>query len=153
MLQRLSRNFIVAIVAAATLFADGPKCNGAARVCEQQIRQMLSGRRYLGATIEDRQPGLFVKSVHPDSPAERAGLKAGDRLIAVNGKSLTNASPREFKQFLADARATGRLWMIVSRHGAYSKVETRLEPYTKEQIAKIVSAHLSQSHPSTAGVQ
>lgn len=153
MVQKISRTIFVALIAAATLVAEGPKCNGAARECEQQIRQMLSGRRYLGATIEDRTPGLVIKAIHPDSPAERAGLKPGDQLIAINGKSLTNATPREFKQHIADARATGRLWMIISRRGAYSKVETRLEPYTKEQIQRIVSAHLSQTHTSTAGAQ
>jgi len=115
---------------------------------------MLSGRRYLGATIDDHNPGLIIKSVNPDSPAERAGLKSGDRLIALNGKPLTRASTREFKQIIADARATGRLFIIVARNGVYSKVETRLEPYSKEQIAKIVAAHLSQFHTSSvAGAQ
>jgi predicted metalloprotease with PDZ domain len=153
MSQRISATIFVAVIATATLFAQGPKCNGAARECEQQIRQMLSGRRYLGATIEDRSPGLVIKAVHPDSPAEKAGLKAGDQLIAINGKPLTSATPRDFKQHIADARSTGRLWMIVSRGGAYSRVETRLEPYTKEQIHRIVTAHLSQTHTSTAGAQ
>lgn len=114
---------------------------------------MLSGRRYFGATIEDRNPGLVIKSVHPNSPAERAGLKPGDRLIAVNGKSLTQASGREFKQHIADARSSGRLLMIVSRHGTYSRVNARLEPYTKEQMQKIIAAHLAQSHTTTAGAQ
>jgi predicted metalloprotease with PDZ domain len=153
MALRISRLILVASIAAATLFADEPKCNGAARDCDQQIRHMLSGRRYFGATIEDRNPGLVIKSVHPDGPAQRAGLKPGDRLIAVNGKSLTQATGRDFKQHIADARASGRLLMIVSRHGTYSRVSLRLEPYTKEQMQKIIAAHLAQSHTSTAGAQ
>jgi predicted metalloprotease with PDZ domain len=148
---RISRLLFVASLAAASLFADEPKCNGVARDCDQQIRHMLSGRRYLGATIEDRNPGLVVKAVHENGPAARNGLKPGDRLIALNGKSLTQATAREFKQILADARETGRLFMIVSRRNAYVHLEMRLEPYTKEQIAKIVAAHLSQSHTTTAG--
>ncbi len=148
---RISGFFIVAALAAASILGDEPKCNGTARDCDQQIRHMLSGRRYLGATIEDRNPGLVVKSVHENSPAAREGLKAGDRLIALNGKSLTQASAREFKQHIADARDTGRLFMIVSRRNVYKKLEIRLEPYTKEQIAKIVAAHLSQGHTTTAG--
>ena len=148
---RISRLFFVASLAAASLFADEPKCNGVARDCDQQIRHMLSGRRYLGATIEDRNPGLVVKAVHEGGPAARNGLKPGDRLIALNGKSLTQATAREFKQILADARETGRLFMIVSRRNVYVHLEMRLEPYTKEQIAKIVAAHLSQSHTTTAG--
>jgi predicted metalloprotease with PDZ domain len=149
-MARISRFIIVASLAAATLLAEEPKCNGAARECDQQIRQMLSGRRYLGATIDDHNPGLVVKSVHENSPAERRGLKAGDRLIALNGKSLTQASAREFKQAIADARNTGQLFMIVSRRNAYLKLEIRLEPYTKEQINKIVAAHLAQGHTTRA---
>lgn len=110
---------------------------------------MLSGRRYFGATIVE-QNGLIVKVVHPKSPALRAGLQPGDRFIAVNGRSLDHASPREFKQIIADARTTGRLFMIVDRGGAHRKLEGRLEPYSREQIAKIVQAHLSQSHGQSA---
>jgi predicted metalloprotease with PDZ domain len=147
---RISRIILVASLAAATLLADEPKCNGVARECDQQIRHMLSGRRYFGATIEDRNPGLVVRSVHENGPAARNGLKPGDRLIALNGKSLTQASAKEFKQLIADARDTGRLFLIISRRNAYIHINMRLEPYTREQINKIVTAHLSQSH-STRG--
>lgn len=153
MVHRISRIFFVAFVAAATVAADGPRCSGAARECEQKIRHLVSGRRYFGATIIDKSPGLEVSNVHPNSPAARAGLKPGDVLISLNGKSLVKATGRDFKQYIADARNTGRIWMIISRHGAYSKVETRLEPYSKEQVAKMVAAHLSQAHTSTAGAQ
>ena len=111
---------------------------------------MISGRRYLGVTVEQREEGLVVKSVQPKSPALRAGLANGDRLIAINGRSLRTASPREFKQIIADARETGRLFIIISRDGAHRPLEARLEPYSKEQVAKIVAAHLSQSHTTTA---
>lgn len=138
-------------VTAALLYADEQKCSGTARECEQQIRQILSGRRFLGATIEERNPGLVIQSVTPNGPAENAGLQAGDRLIACNSKSLTQATTREFKQILADARETGRLRMIVWRNGAYKRIDARLEPYSKEQIDKIIAAHLQQSHPASAG--
>lgn len=34
------------------------------------------------------EPGHFIGSVDPGSPAEATGLKAGDRLIEVNGKNI-----------------------------------------------------------------
>lgn len=148
---RISRFIFVASLAAATLLAQEPKCNGTARECDQQIRHMLSGRRYLGATIDDHNPGLVVKSVRENSPAAKRGLKPGDRLIALNGKSLTKASAKDFKQAIADARNTGQLFMIVSRRNVYIALEMRLEPYTKEQISKIVAAHLAQSHTAASG--
>jgi membrane-associated protease RseP (regulator of RpoE activity) len=141
------------MVAAITIRADEPRCSASARECDEQIRKFLAGRRYLGATIDDHHPGLFIKSVAIDGPAERAGLRPGDRLIAVNGKSVTQATTREVKQILADARETGRLFIILSRHGSYSSIEARLEPYSKAQLDKIVAAHLAQSHSSASGAQ
>lgn len=141
------------LAASVVAFAGDQKCNGSARECDQQIRQFLSGNRFLGATIGERNSGLglYITAVTPDGPAERAGLLVGDRLIACNNRSLTKASPREFKQILADARQSGRLLMIIGRRGSYKRIEARLEPYTKEQIDKIISAHLNQTHPSAAG--
>ncbi len=141
---------LVAGIALAA-FAEEQRCPGTAKECDQQIRQFLSGRRFLGATLKDRNPGLFIESVTADGPAQRAGLQKGDRLIACNTKSVTHASPREFKQILAESRASGSLTMIVFRRGSYKRVNARLEPYTKQQIDQIIAAHLSQSHPSSAG--
>ena len=152
MKQPIARILIAAWIAGAALvIADEQKCNGSARECEQQIRQFLSGRRFLGATIRDKNPGLVVEAVTPGGPTARAGLEVGDRLITCNTKTLTTATLRDFKQLLADARESGRVRMIVSRRARYEIIDARLEPYTTEQIEKIIAAHLSQSHPSSAG--
>ena len=155
MAQPVFKIFIAAWIAAgmavSAVAGDEQRCSGSARECDQQIRQFLSGRRFLGATIQERNPGLLVESVTPNGPAQRYGLEKGDRLIACNSRSLTQATTRDFKQILADARASGLLRMIVWRRGSYKKIDVRLEPYTKEQIDKIISAHLAQSHPSSAG--
>lgn len=151
MALRITRILLLATLFAYGIEADEPRCSQTPQDCDHQIRQMLSGCRFLGVTVEERKPGLVITKLVHNSPAARGGLRVGDRLIAVNGKSVTNASPREFKQMLAEARSTCRLWMIVARTGAYIKIQARLEPYSKEQIDKIVSAHLSQSHTSTAG--
>lgn len=146
------KSVVVSLLVAASLSADG-KCNASARECEQQIRHMLSGRRYLGLQIVELKPGLVVKSVIADSPAERAGMKENDRLIGCNGVDLKRATAREFKQVLASARSTGTIFMIIQRRGAFKKIELRLEPYPKDQIDRIIAQHLMQSHPATAGGQ
>jgi predicted metalloprotease with PDZ domain len=152
MKRNLTRAITLLTVAVALHAAadESRMCQSSARECEQQIRQMISGRRYLGVQLVELQPGLTIKSVLPDSPAENADLKAGDRLIAVNGRSLVGGKVQDFKRIIADAKETGRLWMIIQRRGAYRKVEVKLEPYTKEQIDKIVATHLTQRHPASA---
>ncbi|XP_039255581.1 Na(+)/H(+) exchange regulatory cofactor NHE-RF1-like [Styela clava] len=37
---------------------------------------------------EKGKPGRYVRSVDPDSPAANAGMKAGDRIIEVNGTNM-----------------------------------------------------------------
>ena len=148
---RILSLFVAGLSAGVLLYAQEPKhCSASAKECEQQIRQMLSGRRYLGAQLEETNPGLTVKSVVTDGPAEHADLRTGDRLMAVNGRSTMQATIRDFKQILSDAKQTGRLTIIVQRSGILRRIDVHLEPYTKTQIDKIVAQHLAQSHSMTA---
>lgn len=149
--HRLSTFMLGALLIAAGVLADDPKCSSTIRECDQQIRQLLAGRRYLGATIGDRNPGLYVTQIVDGGPAARAGLRVGDRLVSMNRKPLTASSTRDFKQILADARESGSLMIIVWRNGRYVRIFARLEPYTKEQLDKMIAAHVSQSHTSTEG--
>jgi carboxyl-terminal processing protease len=49
----------------------------------------------VGMTVEQDPKGLRIISVYPDTPAKRGGLKPGDLITAVNGKSLAGASSAE----------------------------------------------------------
>lgn len=44
---------------------------------------------YLGITLQPSDKGVQVEQVMPDSPADKAGLKTGDIITAVDGKSVT----------------------------------------------------------------
>jgi len=149
-LRTLFSTGLAVSVLTVLLQAQEPKhCSATAKDCDQQIRQMLTGRRYLGLTVVQLKPGLVVKGVVAGSPAEKR-FEAGDRLIAVNGHSMREATVQDFKRVLAGNRETGLLWVIVQRRGAYKKIEVRLEPYTKDQIDKIIAGHLAHSHTATA---
>lgn len=46
----------------------------------------------VGLTVTEVSRGLRVASVLPDTPSERAGLHAGDLIVAVDGKSIAGVS-------------------------------------------------------------
>jgi predicted metalloprotease with PDZ domain len=147
MIVRLSHLLLAALLFISTAHADERKmCTAPASECEKAIRQLSSGRRYLGAEIKELEPGIIIKTVLDDSPAARADLRVGDRLMSVNGHPTVEAGIKDFKQILYSAKATGVLWVIVLRQGILKKVDVRLEPYSKAQIDKMVAQHLAQAH-------
>lgn len=52
----------------------------------QDFTKELSGEfEGIGAEIGDKKGNLVIVAPLPDSPAEKAGLKAGDRIVAIDG--------------------------------------------------------------------
>ncbi|HEX9981771.1 MAG TPA: PDZ domain-containing protein [Thermoanaerobaculia bacterium] len=148
MLQ-VSRIFAVALLAAVAVEAAGPLCRNPAGECDREIRSFLAGRRYSGMQVGDLKPGLVIEALVEGGPAFRAGLRKGDRIAGINGKSFADATPPQFKEALSKM-PSGRLFMIIIRGGAYKKIEMRLEPYPKTQIDRIIAQHLAQAHTARA---
>jgi glutaredoxin 3 len=83
----------------------------------------VSGRRSLGAKVADagryvmpggtHVEGAFVGGVNPGSPAERAGLKVGDVIIAVDGTPV--GSVDALSQALAAANSSGNVKLTLAR--------------------------------------
>jgi sigma-B regulation protein RsbU (phosphoserine phosphatase) len=64
----------------------------------------------------DKTHSIFVADVEPGSPAEQAGLRAGDTIVAVNGRALTTSLP--FSEAYARGRPGDPVTLTVIRAGA-----------------------------------
>jgi serine protease Do len=66
-----------------------------AETVSQVVRQLLTAgtieRGWLGVSVEDKDAGVVIAAVDRDSPAARAGLHAGDVVVAVNGDGVASA--------------------------------------------------------------
>src|SRR5436190_1341916 len=52
-------------------------------------------RAMIGIVLDHREDGsVSIAAVTPGGPAEKGGVRAGDRLVAVNGKDVASATPR-----------------------------------------------------------
>jgi serine protease Do len=111
-----------------------------------QIRDTGSvSRGYLGVLIQDvdrdlaesfglDQPrGALVSKVLPDTPAERAGLQAGDIIVSFNGQAIHNSSALPPIVGTSPVEADARMEVI--RNGESRELSIRVAQLPKEQLA------------------
>jgi len=147
MIRTLKTAVAVGILAVGSTYAGEPKlCKDTPDRCAHQIREALSSTRYLGIRIRESRWGIEVQVVDKDSPASRAGLKPNDRIIGVNGRDVTKANMRQFKEVLARAKATGKVSLAVVRIGTVQWVHARVPEMSKEQVEKVITSHLKEAH-------
>ncbi|MBN1276415.1 MAG: Do family serine endopeptidase [Deltaproteobacteria bacterium] len=104
------------------------------------IEQLKSGgevsRGWLGVGIQDISPelaeyyglkgtkGVLVTHVYEGDPADKAGIKAGDIIVAVNEKELS--SSRELSRIIAEAGAGKQTEVSLIRNGVNQNVYVEL---------------------------
>ena len=104
------------------------------------------GRGRLGVGIEELTPqlaeyfgtkdGVLVASVEPETPAAKAGLKAGDVITSVNGKAVSNGGELIEAVQSADDGAEVTVGYVRDKKAATAKAT--LEPREKEKIERRV---------------
>jgi serine protease Do len=80
-------------------------------------------------TFDDRRElnadfGALVSDVSEDSPADRAGIKAGDVIVKVGGEKVTE--PEDVTKILSEREEGGKVEIVLLRKGV--KQTVRAEP-------------------------
>ncbi len=83
---------------------------------------------YLGVGLEESPAGgILVTEIAPESPAEKAGLKVGDKITAVNKAAVEDIS--DLGELMSKVPPGGKLALGVQRAGAQlTIVATLIEP-------------------------
>uniref|UniRef100_A0A8C2J964 Tyrosine-protein phosphatase non-receptor type 20 n=1 Tax=Cyprinus carpio TaxID=7962 RepID=A0A8C2J964_CYPCA len=98
-----------------------------------------------GSNTAVRHGGIYVKGVIPKGAAELDGrIKKGDRVVAVNGKSLEGASHKQAVEMLRD---TGQLVHLLMEKGQPPK-DSIHAPLTRQGISEPQNAAVEEPPPS-----
>ncbi len=73
------------------------------------------GRGYTGVTLRDDRDSVVIDSVWPGSPAEKAGLKPGDRI--AKGQSKTIAKSSDLHKVTEKLKPGDRVTLDITRDG------------------------------------
>jgi len=81
-------------------------------------------RPYLGVRVHQLEGGAEVLEIVPESPAEEAGLRAGARILAVDGDEVTPKTP--LAGLIADHEPGDTVTLTVERDGQEWESEVEL---------------------------
>jgi len=90
------------------------------RRLEELLSKKSAGKPRLGAAVADAGPrlqvkGAYVGRVRPDSPAARAGLKAGDVIVELNGQPIRSAT--DLERVTGSLRTGEQVTLVYVRRG------------------------------------
>jgi thiol-disulfide isomerase/thioredoxin len=95
------------------------------------------GKAWLGVLLgQDAKPGIPIKRVLPGSPAQKAGMKKGDRVLRVAGGGVP--SVKAMQQAVAAHRPGQTVTLRIRRSGAVKTLKVRLErmPSYEERVKR-----------------
>lgn len=136
--------------------------NLARYVMENIIENGRVIRGYMGVNIQDVTPalaerfelkerdGALVADVTPDSPAEDAGLKAGDVIVELDGKTIRDS--RHLKLQTAQIAPGKDVVVKVSRDGKVKELEVKLKEFPQDKQLAKGKASPGQSDDVTDGI-
>lgn len=86
----------------------------------KQPEDQLIPRGFLGVELEEKRAEIRVVRVLADSPAAKAGLRAGDQLVRINGRAV--ASLKDARAAVAQVKRGDAVSLSVHREGNASNL-------------------------------
>ena len=146
MKKLLLTGLILAVAAAAPAFAGDGECGHETQACLDYLAKM-SDRGYAGIEFDEKNhEAMVVSSVVEGAPAQKAGLKPGDTLVAINGLRMSEEGAM-YK--IQEAMTPGNTVSVTfTRNGKEKKSKVTLIEMPDAVHAKLVGEHMLQ-HATT----
>jgi serine protease Do len=136
--------------------------NLAKQVMPHLIHEGKFTRAYIGVQIQDLrkdqdykglvpglQDGVVIEMISPDGPASKSDLRAGDVVVAVDGKAVKTS--RELKEEIAYKKVGETVTLDVARPGAGNKIQKlKIRVKTEEFPSDNESANSKRNGNSSA---
>jgi predicted metalloprotease with PDZ domain len=142
--------FAVVAVALSGLALAGKheKCSKSATECAAYMKEMYQTKGWAGLEKEANEDGTYkILSVMPNSPAEKAGVKAGDLLVSINGVTLSKENEAKLKEMHESGWKIGDTVSFGLKRGAdISTVNVALERIPETVLASMIEKHSKEEH-------
>jgi C-terminal processing protease CtpA/Prc len=138
---------LIVAVAVPTVAGDKHKCTASTDDCLRKMQDKMETKAWLGIESKEIDSGFWaVKKVYVDSPAEKAGFKRGDVLIALNGVEMSKKNKEAYKKAAHQLAPGSKATYTVKRDGAKKELVAQLGTVPREVMAQWVGEHMLDQH-------
>jgi predicted metalloprotease with PDZ domain len=127
---------------APVAFAGGGKeCNHQGKAAHSAKIAEMKSHGYLGIeTKKDEASGTYtIAKVAAGSPAEQAGFRTGDVLVALNGVAVRADNKEALKKAKANLAVGKQVTYTVARNGQNQELTATLAPVPEAVLAKWIA--------------
>jgi S1-C subfamily serine protease len=152
-----SKNLWLVVALAAALVtpaAAGEKCTADTQTCLNMMAEKMANKGWIGVELDtDEETGaLTIKVVVEDSPAQAAGFKAGDKLVAINGVVIAEADEQAMKATWSEMKPGKVVTCTLGRGNKQKEVDVTLAKLPEDVMAKWIGGHMLE-HATMATAQ
>ena len=134
---------LLAMMAPLAFAGGGYKCTKTTQECLDMMVSSYKSHGWVGLELDKTEAGaLTVKAVVPDSPAQAAGFKVGDTLVAINGVKYADENEEALMAVKKEMAPGKEVTYTVTRGGASKDLNVTLAEMPSEVLAQIIGAHM-----------
>jgi C-terminal processing protease CtpA/Prc len=135
----------VALVSPA-IAGKGHKCDASTQDCLNKMAASMKNKGWVGIEYDTKENSEtpIISKVVPDSPAQAAGLRKGDVLLAVNGVKYGDDDKAKWKKVKAVWTPGSTITYTVDRGGHKKEVPVKLGKLPEEVMYAWIGEHMMQ---------
>ena len=135
---------MILVMSVPAMAGDATKCSASTQDCLNHMATNLNNRGWVGIEMDDKGGvGMMViTKVIDGSPAEKAGFKVGDALVAVNGVEFSEENDKELKDIQYAMSPGADFTYTVSRKGSKVDLDVELGTLPDSVKAQWVGSHM-----------
>ena len=135
---------MVMVMSVPAIAGDANKCAASTQDCLNYMAKNLKNRGWVGIEMNDKggMDKMVVTKVIDGSPAEKAGFKVGDTLVAVNGVTFSEDNKKALKDIQYSMKPGAEFTYTVARKGSKVDLNVELGTLPDNVMAQWIGGHM-----------